>query len=137
VWQELGFQQGRGAAAEATGEPGGDPDPGQGLQHTPGPPDRQVVPATQQRRQRTGLRTDPDRATWTHHQRHPRIGYHPAIGCYRSPDGRSCRLGPRLGGTSRIRDAEGGIPQLAAGLYRAGHISGGGVIDLPTPATPS
>jgi hypothetical protein len=133
VRQELGFQQGRGTPPDTGGEPGRHPDPGQCIQHTGGPPDRKIMPAGQQRGQRGGLRADPDRASRTQRQRHHGIGCDPSC-----PGGRRARLADGLGGgrfrgTSLFRGT-GGTPQVTAGIYRAGHIGGDGVVDMPTSA---
>ncbi len=154
VRQEGGFQQARGTSPDTGGEPGGHPDPGQDVQHVRGPPDRKVMPAGQQRRQRGGLWPNPDRASRTQHQRHHGVRGDP------SPGGRRARLGHGLGGarlggarlgggklgggrvgggrfrgTGLARGIGGGTHHVTAGVHRTCHIGGGGVIDLPTPAT--
>ncbi len=145
--EELGFQQGRGTPPDTGHEPGRHPDPGQSIQHAGGPPDRKVMPAGQQRCQRGGLRADPNRASRTQRQRQHGIGGDRSLG------GRSARVGHGLGGgrfpgtgllrgtglawgTGLFRGAGGGTRYVTAGVHRAGHIGGGGVVDMPAPATP-
>jgi hypothetical protein len=96
--------------------------------------------AGQQRRQRGGLRADPDRASWPQRPCHHRIG-----GDW-SPGGRRARLGHGFGGefggggfggTGLVRGIGGGIRHVTAGVHRAGHIGEVRVIDMPTPTTTS
>ena len=98
------------------------------------------MPAGQQRGQRGGLRADPDRAARTQHHCEHRIGSRPRLGgCSASPgpglgDGRLPGTG-LVRGISLLRGTGGGTLHGTARVHRAGYIGGGGVADMPTPAT--